>query len=61
MPLGAYESSLARFAAGAGARVQALVSSLLGPQLRQLEPAVAARMATARAARAAAAAGGGGG
>lgn len=65
MPPGAYAASIARFAAGAGARVQALVSSLLGGKLQQLEPAVAAQRAAhqaqQKAAAAAAAAGGGGG
>jgi hypothetical protein len=64
MPPGSYAASVARFAAGAGARAGALIASLLGPQLRLLEPAVAAQRAAQKAAAAAAAqkaaAGGGG-
>ncbi|KIZ01314.1 hypothetical protein MNEG_6649 [Monoraphidium neglectum] len=53
MPPGSYLESVARFAAGAGARVHALVQQLLGPQLRALEPEAVAQRAAQKAAAAA--------
>jgi hypothetical protein len=64
MAPGAYAESLKRFAAGAGARVSALIQSLWAPQLKSLEPAAALAAAQAKkaaAAKAKAPAGGGGG